>query len=190
MSLIGKIKDQVPIADIASRYIPLRKFGRRYKALCPFHSEKTASFTIYDTGKYHCFGCGANGDVIDLYARMNAIDTKEATKRLAAEFNIKAEYTPQEKKRQELGQFIKIKHETLKYLINDEIHILKRSMSGIRTEKKLERYGDLYHVLHQFEVWKHQIETAGSAKEILRLEKAVPEFIIDVYQTMIERESA
>jgi hypothetical protein len=121
---------------------------------------------------------------------MNAIDTKEATKRLAAEFNIKAEYTPQEKKRQELGQFIKIKHETLKYLINDEIHILKRSMSGIRTEKKLERYGDLYHVLHQFEVWKHQIETAGSAKEILRLEKAVPEFIIDVYQTMIERESA
>lgn len=53
--------------------------GRRYFACCPFHQEKTPSFTIHtDHGFYHCFGCGAHGDMIDLYMHLNNCTLREA----------------------------------------------------------------------------------------------------------------
>jgi hypothetical protein len=60
------LKDRIDIVEYIQRYVPLRRMGTRYKAKCPFHQERTASFTVYpDTRSYYCFGCGASGDVID-----------------------------------------------------------------------------------------------------------------------------
>lgn len=55
-----------PIEEIAGRYMELKKSGDKYSALCPYHSERKASFFLYPNGTFHCFGCGKSGDVIQL----------------------------------------------------------------------------------------------------------------------------
>ena len=65
------LKDKLNIVDIAGGYFSLEKRGSNYWACCPFHHEKTASFSINESGQfYHCFGCGASGDVIKLVSEM------------------------------------------------------------------------------------------------------------------------
>ena len=57
--------NRVDIVDIVSRYVQLKKGGANYLGLCPFHNEKTPSFTVSPTKQfYHCFGCGAHGTAI------------------------------------------------------------------------------------------------------------------------------
>ena len=62
---VEEVKYKNPIADVVSAYVQLRRRGRTSVGLCPFHSEKSPSFTVYeDSNSYYCFGCGAGGDVI------------------------------------------------------------------------------------------------------------------------------
>lgn len=73
-----KIK-QLDIADVIGRYIELKKNGPEYRACCPFHDEKTPSFYVVpDKGFYHCFGCGAHGDVISFVTEYTGCSFKEA----------------------------------------------------------------------------------------------------------------
>jgi len=64
--IVREVKDAVSIVDLISSYqIQIQRSGKYYKALCPFHGEKTPSFFIYPEKKrYHCFGCGATCDAI------------------------------------------------------------------------------------------------------------------------------
>lgn len=72
------------ISDIAGKSLKLTRDGAEYRALCPFHNEQTPSFTINDAkGFYHCFGCGAHGDVIDFVSEFHRVDAKKAMKMLA-----------------------------------------------------------------------------------------------------------
>jgi DNA primase len=77
-SFIQELLDRVDIADIIERNVPLRKAGTNYTACCPFHSEKTPSFTVSPSKQfYHCFGCGAHGSAIGFlmeYAGMNFVE--------------------------------------------------------------------------------------------------------------------
>jgi len=67
------------IVDTVSRYVDLRRFGKEFVALCPFHTEKTPSFSVNeDKGVYHCFGCGEAGDVLDFVMKMEGVDFKGA----------------------------------------------------------------------------------------------------------------
>ena len=73
------------MVDVAQSYVQLRRSGRTYSGLCPFHSEKTPSFVVYpETQSFYCFGCGAGGDVITFIKKINNIDYIEAVKLLAA----------------------------------------------------------------------------------------------------------
>lgn len=73
------------VEDIISQYVQLRRRGRTLTGLCPFHSEKTPSFTVYpDTQSYYCFGCGAAGDVITFVRKINNLSYVEAVKQLAS----------------------------------------------------------------------------------------------------------
>ncbi|MBR6940500.1 MAG: DNA primase, partial [Clostridia bacterium] len=76
--------DRLDIEDVISSYISLKRNGRTLKGLCPFHNEKTPSFTVYpDTRSFYCFGCGASGDVISFIMRMDNLDYVEAVKTCA-----------------------------------------------------------------------------------------------------------
>ena len=73
------------ITEVIGQYVQLRHRGRTYTGLCPFHNEKTPSFTVYpDTQSFYCFGCGAGGDAITFTKKINSIDYPEAVKLLAA----------------------------------------------------------------------------------------------------------
>ncbi len=84
-----KVKEAADIVEIASQYTNLKRAGRYYRGLCPFHSEKTPSFYVDPEKKlYHCFGCGAGGDVIKLVMEMERLSFAEALKKLAERYNI------------------------------------------------------------------------------------------------------
>ena len=81
---LERLKDANRIDDIMSNYVQLKRAGSVSKCLCPFHSEKTASCTIYtDTQSFYCFGCGAGGDVITFIMKIENLDYYEAVKMLA-----------------------------------------------------------------------------------------------------------
>ncbi len=83
-SFIEEIRGRLRISEVIGKAIPIRKAGREYHALCPFHKEKTPSFTINDEkGFYHCFGCGAHGDVIGFTMDYEHLGYREAIERLA-----------------------------------------------------------------------------------------------------------
>lgn len=81
---IQELLQRNSIIDVVSGHVHLKRHGRIYKGLCPFHSEKTPSFTVYpDTQSYYCFGCGAGGDVISFTKEINGFTYLEAVKMLA-----------------------------------------------------------------------------------------------------------
>ncbi len=81
---LDRLKDANRIDDIMSNYVQIKRTGSVSKCLCPFHSEKTASCTIYpDTQSFYCFGCGAGGDVITFIMKIENLDYLEAVKMLA-----------------------------------------------------------------------------------------------------------
>lgn len=84
--LLAEIRRRVPIEQIVGRSVALKRRGREYAGLCPFHAEKTPSFTVVPGhGFFKCFGCGSAGDVIGFYRRAAGVDFKTAVEDLAAE---------------------------------------------------------------------------------------------------------
>lgn len=80
------IKRQANIIDVINGYLPLKKQGKEFVACCPFHDERTPSFTVNEQKQfYHCFGCGANGDVIKFLTEYNGWDFRQAAKALGAD---------------------------------------------------------------------------------------------------------
>lgn len=84
-SLIERIRDSVDILDIVKEYVPnVKRSGTSYKACCPFHQEKTPSFTISpDKGLYYCFGCQTGGDIFDFVMKIENMSFNEAARKLA-----------------------------------------------------------------------------------------------------------
>jgi DNA primase len=79
-----EIKDRLPIDQLVGSYVPLKKAGRIYKGLCPFHNEKTPSFTVNpDRGIFKCFGCGKGGDIFDFICEIEGLTFGEAMVLLA-----------------------------------------------------------------------------------------------------------
>lgn len=87
--LTQAVRDAVDIVDIASEMTRLQRRGRRYLGLCPFHKEKSPSFSVdADAGLYYCFGCGAGGDAIGLYMQGSGDDFPAAIEALARRYGI------------------------------------------------------------------------------------------------------
>lgn len=83
-SLIEEIKSNTNIVDIISEYVTLKRQGRNYFGLCPFHNEKSPSFSVSETKQiFHCFGCGVGGDAIGFLKKIENIEFTEALERLA-----------------------------------------------------------------------------------------------------------
>lgn len=80
---IDAIKDQFPLADEVRRHLVLKRRGSTLVGLCPFHMERTPSFAVYpEEQRFHCFGCGAHGDIFDFLEAQEGLDIRSAAERL------------------------------------------------------------------------------------------------------------
>lgn len=118
MEIIDKIRQIASIVEIASQYTTLRKRGKKYVGLCPFHSEKDPSFTVDDEKQlFHCFGCGVGGDIFTLVMEKENLSFPETLRYLAEKYNIpmpeRRKSSPQSKKLEE--QLYKINENTLAF---------------------------------------------------------------------------
>lgn len=88
-TFIEQLKSRLDIVDVISKYIQVVPKGRSYWACCPFHNEKTPSFSINKQGQYYkCFGCGASGDIVNFVKEYNSLTFTEACEQLAKQANI------------------------------------------------------------------------------------------------------
>ena len=84
--LLEDIRSRIALTDVVGKQVTLTRKGREHSGLCPFHNEKTPSFTVSENkGFYHCFGCGAHGDVISFVMNTEGLSFPETVERLAAE---------------------------------------------------------------------------------------------------------
>ncbi|MBD3414648.1 MAG: DNA primase [Candidatus Aminicenantes bacterium] len=118
MDAVDQIKQVASIIEIASQYTSLKKRGRRFVGLCPFHSEKTPSFTIdEDRQLFHCFGCGAGGDLFTLVMEKENLSFPESVRYLAEKYNVELpKHKKMSSKQQSLKEKLyKITNQTLAY---------------------------------------------------------------------------
>ncbi len=145
--LIEEIRMQNDIVDVISEYVHLKKKGTSYFGLCPFHNEKSASFSVSpDRQIYHCFGCGAGGNVISFIMQIENYDFVDAIKYLAQKANInlpEAEYSDEAKKQVELKKILfEINKEAARYFYSN-LHI-ERGQVALR-------YLNERHILTKFQ---------------------------------------
>jgi DNA primase len=111
---VEEIKARIPIEELISSYVKIEKSGRSYKARCPFHNEKTASFFISpDRGGYYCFGCAAKGDIFSFVEQFEGLDFKGALKVLAEKAGVPL--IVDQKTDSDKDKLFKITEETAKY---------------------------------------------------------------------------
>jgi DNA primase len=88
--VLAEIRDRASIVEIVSGHVSLRKVGRNHLGLCPFHAEKTPSFTVSDDrGMFHCFGCGAGGNVFTFISKMENLPFPDVVARLAERYGVR-----------------------------------------------------------------------------------------------------
>ncbi len=88
--IIQQVREAADIVEVISEHIPLKQSGKNFKAICPFHQERTPSFIVSPEKQiYHCFGCGAGGNVFNFLMEMEKISFVEAVRELAKRYGIK-----------------------------------------------------------------------------------------------------
>lgn len=122
MSDIDEIKARLNVVDIIGERVSLKKAGRNFRGLCPFHTEKTPSFMVSpDRQTFHCFGCGKGGSVFDFVMLFDHVDFAEALETLAERAGVKLERrptdTPEAKLRQKILEVNHLASEYYHYLL-------------------------------------------------------------------------
>ena len=88
--ILSNVKDSNDIVEVISQYVHLKRSGRNYFGLCPFHNEKSPSFSVSpDKQIFHCFGCGVGGNVITFISKIEGLGFKESVENLAERAGIK-----------------------------------------------------------------------------------------------------
>lgn len=111
-AVLAQLRSAADIVEVVSDHTRLKKAGRSWKGLCPFHNERTPSFTVdRDKGLYHCFGCGAGGDVIHFVRQADRLDFPEAVEALAERFGVaiprRAARGPRDERREKLFEALR-----------------------------------------------------------------------------------
>src|SRR5690349_9211379 len=103
---LDELRQRLSLVSVIARKVKLTRRGRESTGLCPFHNEKTPSFTVSDEkGFFHCFGCGAHGDVIGFVMKSEGLAFRETVERLAGEAGMQMPVErPEEREREERAQ--------------------------------------------------------------------------------------
>ncbi|MDQ1339333.1 MAG: primase [Campylobacterota bacterium] len=138
-SSIEDLKNKLDIVDVIGSYIELKKAGVNYKARCPFHEEKSASFVVSPSKQiYHCFGCGSGGDAISFVKEYEKLSYPEALEKLARENNVLLDYensTQAKKEDKTLEQVNKFFLKNLQYQKEAMAYLQERGVFNSSIEK-------------------------------------------------------
>jgi len=155
------IRERVSIVEVVSGYVGLKKAGRNHIGLCPFHAEKTPSFTVNDErGLFHCFGCGAGGTVFTFLMRADRIDFREAVEVLARRAGVRlperAEPWQSSEQRQELIQLNEAAQRCFRQALG--------SVAGAPAREYLQRRGVSAEVIEHYGLGFNPPDGAGLAR--------------------------
>ncbi len=152
MSAVDEIKDRLDVVELIQSYVPLKKAGRNYKGLCPFHTEKTPSFVVFpDTGTWHCFGaCGTGGDGFSFIMRQENLGFGEALQMLARRVGVELE--PRSPEAAEAEKRLDLLRQINQAAAAYFHHLLFNSDEAARARAYLERRGLNQETINRFQV--------------------------------------
>ncbi|MDI6688872.1 MAG: DNA primase [Actinomycetota bacterium] len=135
---INEVRERNDLVEVISEYVPLKKSGRTFKALCPFHKEKTPSFIVDPVKQlYHCFGCGIGGGVFTFVMKMDNIDFPDAVRALADRVGYTLQYERGSKESQSRrARLYEANKETMNFF-----HNLLKSEEGRKAREYLKNRG-------------------------------------------------
>lgn len=114
--ILQEIKEKLDIVEFIGGYVELKRVGSYYRGLCPFHQERNPSFFVSpERQMFKCFGCGAAGDVITFYMRIENLEFKEAVERLAEKLGLELDISQKETDFQEIKKILEINRIALNY---------------------------------------------------------------------------
>ncbi|MEE2876780.1 MAG: DNA primase [Candidatus Neomarinimicrobiota bacterium] len=163
---IDRIRDSAEILDVVSDYVELRRRGRNHFGLCPFHPEKTPSFSVApDKQIYHCFGCGAGGNAISFLMEYEKISFVEALKNLAERYGVKLNLHRDSVSEEFFSQLYSVQNEAVDYFRNK-----LRSDEGVKVRDYLTSRGLSDETVNMFDIgyagdgWDHLLSVIKSNK--------------------------
>ncbi|SER70081.1 DNA primase [Salipaludibacillus aurantiacus] len=151
---IEEIRQALDIVDVVSEYVQLKKQGRNFVGLCPFHGEKTPSFSVSpDKQLYHCFGCGAGGNAFSFIMETEGISFIEAVEKLASQTNVSLpELETEARRKPELSDKMKHWYEGHKFAAKLYHHILTVSDEGREAREYLRKRGFTKEMIDHFQI--------------------------------------
>ncbi|WP_277221616.1 DNA primase [Peptoniphilus vaginalis] len=174
-NVLDEIRDRADIVDLIGEYVDLKRSGSNYMGLCPFHSEKTPSFSVSPSkGIFKCFGCGVGGDVITFVMKRENLSFPEAVEFLADKYSVRLEVYKDENKE------ARDKRDRL-YEINREagLHFLKNYQASQKTQlylknrmlndKTIRSYGIGYSKDSWTDLFDHLTKLGYKEEELLEL---------------------
>jgi len=135
--LPARIKEQVDIVQVIGECVELKRAGVRFLGRCPFHNEKTPSFSVHPGHQFfHCFGCGASGDVFEFQMKYHNLDFPTAMKELARKYNIEIPERPQSSEERE-----KSRKRKAMYAVNEKaVAIFRKTLLNSAQAKAAREY--------------------------------------------------
>lgn len=174
-NVLDEIRDRADIVDLIGEYVDLKRSGSNYMGLCPFHSEKTPSFSVSPSKSiFKCFGCGVGGDVITFIMKRENLSFPEAVEFLADKYNVRLEVYKDENKeaREKRNRLYEINREAgLHFLKNyqasqkSQLYLKNRMLS----DKTIRSYGIGYSKDSWTDLYDHLTKMGYKEDELLEL---------------------
>jgi DNA primase len=136
---VEQVRDAADLVEVVGEHVRLRKRGRKYEGLCPFHDEKTPSFSVDpDKGLYYCFGCNRGGDVFKFVMEVERLSFPETVERLAGRFGVALPpRSPETRRRREEADRIRSLLEEAQQFFTEQLG----SSAGTAARRELQRRG-------------------------------------------------
>lgn len=165
-TVVEQIKDRLPITDVLASYITLQQSGSQYKARCPFHNERTASFSVSpEKGLYYCFGCGAKGDIFSFVEKFEGLDFSGALKLLAERAGVPLEYKSSDE-RDMLYSFLDEQMKKYEQVLTQKHEVRTYLFSRGVTKETIEKF----HIGYAHNEWREiATRVIGTKKETLAI---------------------
>jgi DNA primase len=175
MSVVDEIKERIDAVELISNHVQLKRTGRNYKGLCPFHAENTPSFVVFpDTGTWHCFGaCGEGGDIFSFVMKQEGWDFRTALEELAHQAGVELQPRTPEQEAQEEEQATL--HRILSTAANYYHHLLLNAPQAQAARDYVSRRGfeeqtvELFQLGYALDEW-HALENYLLEKGVTREE--------------------